>query len=91
MNKDKITDKILEAAEQSPEFRAKFIANPKGAIEAFLNFKLPGEFEILVHEDTPNRINIVLPYSPNELTDKDLSQLSGGNCITDFEGCEMLG
>ncbi len=84
-NKDLLIGRILKAAQDSPEFREKLIANPKSIFELQTNFKLPDDFEIIVHEDTPNKLNIVLPQKSEELSEVELSAVSGGLC---WDNCD---
>jgi len=79
-NKNLLIDRIIKAAQESPEFRENLISNPKNIFEMQSQFKLPEDFEIVVHEDTPNKLNIVLPRTSEELSDIELSAVSGGVC-----------
>jgi len=85
VNKNVLIDRILKAAQESPEFREKLISNPKNIFELQSKFKLPEDFEIVVHEDTPNKLNIVLPSNVEELSEVELSAVSGGVC---WENCD---
>jgi len=84
-NKENLVSRLVKMAQESPEFRAKLIANPKAIFEFQAKFKLPDNFEIIVHEDTPNKLNIVLPNSVEELSEVELSAVSGGVC---WENCD---
>jgi len=83
--KSEIISKMISAAMESPELKAKLIENPKGVLEFMTNFKLPEDFEIVVHEDTPNKLNIVLPSNIEELSELELSAVSGGVC---WDNCD---
>ena len=76
-------NRIIAAAQEKPEFRKLLLEDPKKVFESKFNFKLPEDFEIIVHEDTPNKINIVLPHTTDELSEVELSAVSGGMCWTD--------
>jgi hypothetical protein len=76
-------NKIISAAQEKPEFRKLLLDDPKKVFENKFNFKLPENFEIVVHEDTANKLNIVLPHTSEELTEVELSAVSGGICWTD--------
>lgn len=79
--KDKFLREIIDKAAKSPEFRADFMANPKNIIEEKLRFKLPENMEIVVLEDSPDKIHIVLPSPPREeLSEIELAAVSGGIC-----------
>jgi len=85
ISKENFMQRITKASAESPEFRAKFMADPKSTIEANLKFKLPDNLEIVVHEDTPNKLNIVLPAVSEELSEIELSAVSGGVCWDDCD------
>jgi hypothetical protein len=86
-NQQEFMSKILKAAAEKPEFRKMLIENPKEMIEKMSNFKLPEDFEVAVHEDTPTKLNIVLPVVSDELSEVELSAVAGGVCWTDCS-CE---
>ena len=85
ITKSNFVQNILNAAAKSPDFRKRLIENPKSALEYMLKFKLPTDTEIVVHEDTPKRLNIVLPYHAEELSEVELSAVSGGVC---WDNCD---
>jgi hypothetical protein len=80
-------NKVIKAASENPEFRTMFLADPKKVLEDKLNIKLPEDFEIVVHQDTAAKLNITLPYHSEELTDVELSAVSGGVCWAEFASC----
>jgi hypothetical protein len=73
---------LIKEAESNPQFRERFISNPKDVLEEKLNFKLPEDFEVIVHQDTPQRLNIVLPLQSEELSEIELEAISGAGCYT---------
>jgi hypothetical protein len=75
-------DNLIKNAAENPEFKEKLINNPKEVVEKRLNYKLPENFEIAVHEDTPMKLNIVLPLDSAELSEVELAAVSGGGCYT---------
>ena len=79
--KENFLQRIAVKAAESPEFRANFMANPKSMMEEKLKFKLPENMEVVVLEDSPDKIHIVLP-SPREeeLSEIELAAVSGGIC-----------
>ena len=81
--KEKFIQEIVDKAGKSFEFRANFIANPKSMIEEKLRFKLPENMEIVVLEDSPDKIHIVLPLPKEELSETELLAVSGGGCWDD--------
>ena len=80
MQKENFLQRVAMKAAESPEFRANFMANPKSMMEEKLQFKLPDNLEVVVLEDTPDKIHIVLPSAKEELSELELSSVSGGVC-----------
>ncbi len=81
--KDKFLQDIIDKTAESLEFRAEFRANPKNIIEEKLRFRLPENMEIVVLEDSPDKIHIVLPLPKEELSETELLAVSGGGCWDD--------
>lgn len=71
-------NEIQTAAAENPEFKAQLLANPKAAIEELTKLKVPDNIEIAVLQDTPELLNIVLPYKSDELSEVELENISGG-------------
>jgi len=86
-NKQEFVSKIISYAGERPEFKEKLLKNPKAVVEKMANFKFPEDFEVSVYEDTPTKLNIVLPNTSDELSEVELSAVSGGVCWT-FCSCE---
>lgn len=64
-------------SEQDPDARAELMRNPK-AVFAELGADIPSDIEIVVIENSPTRLNFVLPPTPEELdkvSDQSLSEL----------------
>ena len=68
---------LIDKAEQDVAFRAALLADPRTAIREALGVELPGDFDVVVHEDGPGTAHLVLPPSA-ELTDAQLDQVAGG-------------
>jgi hypothetical protein len=81
-------DSLINETHSNPGLREKLLASPKEVIEEKLNFRIPDDFEIAVHEDTPMKMNIVLPVSSEELTEIDLAAVSGAGCYTYVPQCD---
>ena len=77
-SKKEFADLIIKRASEDANFRDKLLSNPKEVVEGMLQFKLPQDFEITVHQDTTDKINLVLPYQPDELSEVELNAISGG-------------
>lgn len=82
--KQEFLNKIVKLAAEKPEFKEKLLQNPQEAIQSLVSFTLPEQFEIVVHEDTPNKINIVLPDTSGELSEIELAAISGGDEYWDW-------
>ena len=55
------TERLLSKAAKNQEFRARLVANPKGAIEEEFGVTLTAGHEIHVHEETEAATHLVLP------------------------------
>ncbi len=69
---------ILSKAAEDGEFRARLIADPKGAIASEIGTAIPDGFDVVVHEDGATTAHLVLPPTP-ELTEAELEMVAGGN------------
>ena len=69
---------ILSRADEDGDFRARFIADPKGAVAEETGATIPDGFELVVHEDGATTAHLVLPPSP-ELTEAELAMAAGGH------------
>jgi hypothetical protein len=58
--KEKFLQRIAVKAAESPEFRANFYGKSKSMMEKNQG-KLPENMEVVVLEDSPDKIHIVLP------------------------------
>lgn len=65
---------------KDPEFKKRYLENPKSVIEETLGVKLPDDFKVVVHENTPRTLNIALGLDPSSLnlTDEQLELVAGG-------------
>lgn len=71
-----LKSRILTKAAEDGAFRARLIADPKGAIAAETGQTIPDGFDVVVHEDAATTAHLVLPPSP-ELTDAELEMVAG--------------
>ena len=53
--------RIVARAQSDSEFRARLLASPREAVADELGFELPDRLEIVVIEERPDRLAIVLP------------------------------
>jgi len=75
-----LPQKIAARAATNPEFRAEFIADPKGAFAKYTDLALPPSVDIKVHEQKPGELHFVLPPVPQagKMSDEDLERVAGG-------------
>jgi len=57
-------DALFRRAWDDPEFKARLLSDPRGTLERELDLEIPAEVELLVHEQTPTRIHLILPPPP---------------------------
>jgi hypothetical protein len=53
--------RIVARARSDSEFRARLLASPREALAEELGFELPDRLEVVVVEERPDRLAIVLP------------------------------
>ena len=82
--------KAIEAAEfletraaRDSEFRARLLANPKGAIEQEFGVTLPADHEIHVHEESYDATHLVLP-PPGKLSREEREAARTGAASLEF-------
>ena len=76
---------VTARAGNDPEFRARLLEDPRGAIQEAIGVTIPGGFAVNVHEESVTTFHIVLPPS-DQLTEADLHAVVGGhhkNCAYD--------
>ncbi len=72
--------RLAELAAQSPEYREQLLRNPKECIENLLKTKLPGDLNVVMHEENENTLHFVLPQAGDELGAAEMAQVAGGGC-----------
>ena len=70
-------ERLIGKATRDDEFRARLVADPKGAIETEWGVNLPDGFHLEVHEESSDTSHLVLP-PPAKLSEADLTQVTGG-------------
>lgn len=79
--------RLVELAEENPEFRELLKSDPKKAITGFLKMELPEELRVEIHEEDENSLHFVLPPGEGQLTAAEMTSVSGGVCWSDcFDG-----
>lgn len=72
-----IKEQIIKKALSDKDFKEILVNNPKTAIGR-LGVQLPAEVEVKVVEESPGVVYLVLPASPDRLTDDQLGDVAGG-------------
>ena len=78
-----VQEQIIAKAMKEEAYRQELLSNPKAAIEGALGISVPAGVTIVVHQDTPTTLHLVLPVratSPAlaDLSDAELEQAVGG-------------
>ncbi len=72
---------LLERAGENADFRARLIADPKGAVKQEYGIDLPDYINVQVHESNPKDMHLVLPPDPDaemELSEEMLDAIAAG-------------
>ena len=80
MTRGEMQDLLVKFSTQNPKYRAALFRNPRGVLQAQFQMDLPEGMEVVVLEETPDKIYLVLPYVPEEgakLSDDDLEEVVG--------------
>jgi len=64
---------ITQRALTDPDFRESLLSDPRTTIEDATGVPIPGDFEIVVLENTPSRIHLILPSADVDLDQMDVS------------------
>ena len=65
---------LIEKAMKDDSFRKQLIENPIAAIEAEMGMKIPETMKIIVLEEDPQTVYLVLPQVYNQETEMELSE-----------------
>ena len=84
--RSELEQKIIERAMKDESFRDKLKENPRDAVEETLGIKLPDDVNINVNLESANDIHITLPHVSQELSEEELSGVSGGWAPHDCSG-----
>ena len=89
--------RLIEKAMKDESFRKYLIENPDAAIEAETGIKTPETMKIIVLEEDPSTVYLILPQNPVgideiELSDVELEAVAGGynlwSNLTDCGSCK---
>ena len=77
-----IENQIIEKAMKDEQFRKKLINNPKDTLEKELGTKFPEGLNIHINSESDNDIYITLPGNTEELSEEELSGVSGAGWLS---------
>ena len=80
-----LQQRLIDMAEDDGAFRTQLLDDPRTAIRDGIGLELPGDFNVVVHEDDVRTAHLVLPPSA-EMTDSQLDQVTGGSCSNWIQG-----
>lgn len=83
--KESLQQRVIDMAEEDAAFRSRLLSDPRSAIQDALDVDFPGDFNLVVHEDSVETAHLVLPPSP-QLTDAQLEQAAGGAHCSNWIG-----
>ena len=84
MTRQEIESLIVARAWKDASFKKEFINDPKGTIQKYSGQSLPGNVNIIAHEEDANTMHITIPQPPrnvDELSDQDLERVAGGTDV----------
>ncbi|MBF0352869.1 MAG: hypothetical protein HQM11_17685 [SAR324 cluster bacterium] len=88
LDNDPVIGKVTKRALTDADYKSRLLSDASSAIREVLGVEPPQN--IIVHENTSDILNIVLPNDPNgELSDSDLSMVAGGKGLN--INCETIG
>ncbi len=78
MTQAEIQDMIILKAGEDGEFRARLLADPKGAIQKVIGTPIPDALDVRVHEESGTSFHLVLPPD-SHLSEEEMAQVFGGS------------
>jgi hypothetical protein len=71
--RQQLEQQLIEKAMKDESFRKQLIENPIAAIEAETGMKIPEFVKIIVLEEDPKTVYLILPQNPVQNTEMELS------------------
>jgi hypothetical protein len=72
--RQQLEQKLIEKATKDESFRKQLIENPSAAIENETGMKIPEGMKIIVLEENPQTVYLMLPQVNNQETEMELSE-----------------
>ena len=74
-----IIQKLTERAWKDEAFKKRLFADPRAVLRE-MGYNVPDSVEIAIYEDTPSKVNLVMPPNPvnMKLSEEQLDRISGG-------------
>ena len=77
MTHEEMQDKIIAKASEDGEFRARLLADPKGAIGELAGAPIPDALNVQVHEESATLFHLVLPPD-SRLSEEEMGLVFAG-------------
>ena len=77
MTAAQMRDQLVERADNDEDFRARLLSDSRAVVHDEFGITIPEEMNLVVVEDDPNTVHLVLPRS-SELSEEELAAASGG-------------
>jgi hypothetical protein len=76
-SREEVNAMIAAQIAADPAVRAEFMNDPRGALQKYSGMPVPEAVNVVVHEESPANIHIVIPAS-GEVSEADLALVAGG-------------
>ncbi len=63
-----LKEQVIQKAWEDAEFKAKLLADPKGAVKEAFGVDVPDAIEVAVVEESANKYYLVIPQNPADVT-----------------------
>lgn len=79
MTRAEFEAQIIKKAKSDKNFKKALVDNPKETLKTQLGVQVPAEVEFKVVEESAKVVYLVLPVDPEELNEKQLDSVAGGD------------
>jgi hypothetical protein len=73
-------NEIVEKCWADTAFKQRFLSDPRKVLSEY-EIEIPAGLEVKVLENTPDKVYVMLPQKPGELTEGQLDAVSGGSRV----------